>query len=861
MSYDRNNLKETTEDGINDLVNDVIGGVVSLDKAFTEIKFIPLQKKISKALELKDDEDWVKASTENSVESYSKYLSSYNRGKSWYIGKHVDEAKSILSRLSKSIEDIDEESWNIASTTDTKESYQSYLSTYDKTAPEYIGKYVNDAKSALNTIALREQDEDDWQSALTQNTEDVYKAYLSKYNNAEEGYVGLHVSDASNAIESLQKAKQDKEQADRKISECKLAWEEVRSLNNVQAYQDFISKYDSCAFDEVQALVVQAKNQILSILDDEDWKLALKTNTQKGYDRYIVKYEPLKSEYQGKYLDQARSWIPGRPNPRPKFIAILCASVLVLAGILIGKVLTKEENPIPLTDEEVTQILAEYTDSLKQDLFDGFYLAPMSVSDARSTNETANEVKSTIDESDNKIDNGLYSREDVINRFMLNNGKFIVKNRNGETIKLPETDNGIDSICVKDSPFFEYIDNNGLRRVVALYKDNIYFYLGDCGKNINGMSRHILCNNDDKLGIIDEIGQSVLDFKYYAIESVEPNNYACKLNAEAEWIYFSEDGKELEIKADFPTDTKITKSGLIRIFNPNCSYYDDNKYGYQDLRGNIVIPYQFESAGHFSENGFAAVGKGKKITNKLWMASAEKYGVIDIHGRIVLPFEYDYIYIGSSDTIIVAKNGLYGMMSLSTQEIVLPFKYEDCSMWNRGYCVKENNRYSFINSSGNRIVPNSYDYAEGGQTPTRVRNGRNWYYINDKGENVMGPFDDATWFDTLGLACVSKNGKSGFINKEGHVIIPFIYDSQNRPPFKGTTQLAQVVYNGHVWYINKNGAFAYPLKGKPTDQNISQQIQESKVGGERQRQEREEKENNKSSSSDRSSNTKRSKKV
>lgn len=554
------------------------------------------------------------------------------------------------------------------------------------------------------------------------------------------------------------------------------------------------------------------KNQLLSIQDDEDWTIAVKTNTQKGYDKYIAKYAPIKSEFQGKYLGKARSWVPGRPNPKFRNYSILILLALLLSGILIWNFSNKATDPDPLSDKEMATILNECKKSLKQDLFDGFYL------DLYENESLLNDT-STI----------YYTRDDVIKEFMNGNHKFVVKNKNGAIMALPEADKGIDSVCVKDSPFLEYIDNNGLRRVIILFKDELYYYLGNGGKTKDGKSLYILCSKDNKYGIIDEDGNIVKDAMYHAIEPVAPNHFACKIANDSEWCYYTSDGDALGIKANYPTDTDIPACGLVIKYNNNRKYDDENnRYGFQNIKGELIIPYKFESASHFTDKGYAVVGKGKKKSNPAPLTSSEKYGIIDANGSEVLPFEFDDINLGESDTVIVAKNGKYGAIALSTKETILPCIYESCSKWENGFRVKENGHYFFIDSSGKRITTDLYDYADGGSTPTRVRMGKTWYFVNSTGNRILGPFKEASWFDeNYNLANVAKNEKSGFINKKGETVIPFIFDSGSF--FDESSHLAQIKYRGVLWYINNNGAFAYPGNSKPTDQEIAKQIQEEKA--------------------------------
>ena len=60
-----------------------------------------------------------------------------------------------------------------------------------------------------------------------------------------------------------------------------------------------------------------------------------------------------------------------------------------------------------------------------------------------------------------------------------------------------------------------------------------------------------------------------------------------------------------------------------------------------------------------------------------------------------------------------------------------------------------------------------------------------------------------TW--TSDLFAVERNGKWGYVNKEGKVIISFSYDTA------GTFNngLAPVSLNGKSWYINENGKKAF----------------------------------------------------
>lgn len=74
-------------------------------------------------------------------------------------------------------------------------------------------------------------------------------------------------------------------------------------------------------------------------------------------------------------------------------------------------------------------------------------------------------------------------------------------------------------------------------------------------------------------------------------------------------------------------------------------------------------------------------------------------------------------------------------------------------------------------------------------------------FINTKGEVVVPCAYEGAWIFSEGLAAVKLNGKWGYINTKGEVVIPCVYESA-RPFSKG---FAKVKLNGKRGVINKEG--------------------------------------------------------
>ena len=103
-------------------------------------------------------------------------------------------------------------------------------------------------------------------------------------------------------------------------------------------------------------------------------------------------------------------------------------------------------------------------------------------------------------------------------------GRYDVINRDGGIMPLPGVSNGIDSLLVVNKPFIEYIDDNGLRRVVALLINNLYFFAGYCGTH-DGFRQYVLINSTGRYGLVDENGTIIKDFFNEEIVPSSDNYY------------------------------------------------------------------------------------------------------------------------------------------------------------------------------------------------------------------------------------------------------------------------------------------------------------------------------------------------
>jgi hypothetical protein len=157
--------------GYQDYVNDYPNG----------LKAEEARRRIAAAGESAEDEVWRDARLSPTKATLEAYLRAYPQG------RYASEA---MARM----EELDQQSWQLAKTANTKESYTVYLEQFGVPGP-YPAKHLDEARAALaklgqpvqavqETSAGTDQlDKQDWDAALLANTPDAFKSYLRNHPN------------------------------------------------------------------------------------------------------------------------------------------------------------------------------------------------------------------------------------------------------------------------------------------------------------------------------------------------------------------------------------------------------------------------------------------------------------------------------------------------------------------------------------------------------------------------------------------------------------------------------------------------------------------------------------------------------
>lgn len=371
----------------------------------------------------------------------------------------------------------------------------------------------------------------------------------------------------------------------------------------------------------------------------------------------------------------------------------------------------------------------------------------------------------------NKIEKleGLYNRELKLKKIELANKKLVK-----EAV----------ACTIYDCEYQVYVNGViGSNIVYAIDKDGIYipakdyicehvdygivqFYIGNYYENID------LCdkNNNAKWGYFDLDSGCILVNPFYEYAGPFYSDRACVVkNGKIGYI-----NNNFYIVIDIIYDE--VHKGKSHWYYENGRHIEktepwvvrkDNKWGYIDKYGKVLIPLNFEYASLFHENRAEV-----KIN--------QKYGYINLKGDLVIKPVYDEIdefkCIGKDDikshyAARVRNDGKYGFIDEDGINITECLFEEAFEFWDIGYAgVKYKNKWSIIDKTGKFVVYNKFDDIGSyyGTINSRYLARRRW-----------GTAKEHYWQQTLGSTkredvyfTIELNNKWGIMDLDFNMIMP-----------------------------------------------------------------------------------------
>lgn len=251
--------------------------------------------------------------------------------------------------------------------------------------------------------------------------------------------------------------------------------------------------------------------------------------------------------------------------------------------------------------------------------------------------------------------------------------------------------------------------------------------------------------------------------------------------------FINEQGKEL-----IPT---IYDNLITNFCEAGVMAQKEGKWGFINWQNEILLPFQYDFASNPYSNGLIGVNTGGKSNDKI--ISGGKWGFITKEGKIITPPKYDHIgahFIdgllwvnlgGSIDTASNVSGGKFGLID-STGKEVLPITYQSDQLARQTYLeAKENvqwrpvgKQYALYDKKSNRKISKNYDkYWNWIEGKAGVSLNERYGYIDKTGKEMIPVvYEDIRLKYSYTGAFVKKNGKWGFLNWQGNIVLPFQYD-------------------------------------------------------------------------------------
>lgn len=413
------------------------------------------------------------------------------------------------------------------------------------------------------------------------------------------------------------------------------------------------------------------------------------------------------------------------------------------------------------------------------------------------------------------------------------NGKFGVINNDGETVIEPSYDEMI-SIPNNSRPIFictyDVNDSDGTYKTKAINEKNEEILTGydqieaidnyDSKQNIWYEDNVLRVSKNGKYGLINFEGQEVCACEYDEITALKgvTSNFLVKkdgkfglVNEKGQTIINTEYKNILTLKDGYKNEYIITS--------------EDSKYGLISTAGTVLIEPKYEEIKYLGSSTLFAV----KQDNTWKVMNTEE-------NKIVIDGGYKDIVEAKSENIIVVNNdGKYGVVSKANEEKIKP-QYEDLKYaFSIYYIAKKDGKYGVINLENQTVIEFEYKnmvYVEnGGFIEADKTDTETVIFDNNLGQKVIGivsevntdkgyikayidneykyynfKLEEKNSSDLLtsnSLFLSKKDGKYGYVDKSGKVVVDYIYEDGTEQNSKG---FAAVKKDGVWGSINKIGA-------------------------------------------------------
>lgn len=310
-----------------------------------------------------------------------------------------------------------------------------------------------------------------------------------------------------------------------------------------------------------------------------------------------------------------------------------------------------------------------------------------------------------------------------------------------------------------------YSENN-VELLRRLAKD--YLMINETSDYVSTLKMAIELEEDGSEEALDELMQYYIDQN--AVEkAVEYIDEYIQQESDVEYVqeWF------LKLKGSYK-ELYCRYDEMLGMYNDYMVVKSGEYYSITDASGSRLLDVEYTELTPFFSNGYARTRNEKG--NVIY---------IDTDGltRVVPDEKYKNLGILNDSRIAASLEGKYGYLDESGTPLT-EFKWDAITAFNEVGAACKDGKWAIIDSKGkekteylyDKIVTDEYEIACL-QSRLFVQIGETYKLINNKGKEISSEkYDDAKVFSEDGYAAVCKEGKWGFVDIDGKLVIDYQYD-------------------------------------------------------------------------------------
>ena len=337
---------------------------------------------------------------------------------------------------------------------------------------------------------------------------------------------------------------------------------------------------------------------------------------------------------------------------------------------------------------------------------------------------------------------------------------------------------------IKENSKYGLINFNGKKLLPAEY-DEITV--------LEGIENSIIIKKDGKIGLVNDNGSIIIETKYAGIMNLG-DTY------KEGYITIDENGKYGVIST---TKKQILENKYDEIAQIYLKEYylvkEDGRQKLIDSKGNTIIEDGFDEIKSATSNGvifvkgnlYGEISKSgettieakyqdlKEVKDGIYIAKQnDKYGIIDQDEMEKIPFEYTGITYNETAKLYLAEDSEYKTSIIDEKfDIKLTGILSELNTDKSYIRMRLNGEYKYYNlkceeKTNTQILEDNTIFLS-------KKDGK-YGYVDKKGNVVVEHiYDDATEQNEYGFVAVKKNGLWGSIDKDGKVVIEPKYNLEN----------------------------------------------------------------------------------